>query len=586
MATALAKFFGKALGWISRVVLDVRRFSGMNGEWHVIGGGDSRRMNFEIIAGERIYRPRTVSEVNLRNRAEMYLRSKYQPGEYRGRDQVNEILQHHLAFFGGLLTPVLEKLASLEFIEFVLAEYDVSGRIVWKVRKLAADHPDQVRWAEFGPIFRRTAKFLAERLVLLAPNDEVPRAPEHELLDALDEAWICTEEIVRYYMLSDQTYSLLPDDTLLTIAAPGVSAYFDLSITKPEFEGIQSRVREDTRNRGIYILNDQFLFDVAKHEEFLGPPLKATIGIGYEEALGVRLRLIEGAQPVPGGLPIPFVHRQNAINQLASDLGVPADSVAAALDGFTLTKAKMENENRVVWRPKQENRAYRRAFFEFPHPSGPQLIWSKEMAIESRRKLVSEVVFKKIPREWESKGVKRAVEQVSNAGGKWFESVCIANLGRLGFGGTKSYKNGIGLGAVRLPIPRDVGELDCLGYSQGQELLLVAECKLVRSGSEPAFFRDDISKFVASSSSYADQLRQKAEWVRNNCDAVCRAMESEKGNPAAIRPRRIAHVVTTFFPSIVTHMIQDFPCVSITELMTAHEAARAWPYRVGICDLP
>ena len=51
-------------------------------------------------------------------------------------------------------------------------------------------------------------------------------------------------------MVSDQTYSLLPNDTLLTIADPGVYAYFDLSITKPEFEGIQSRVREDTRNRG------------------------------------------------------------------------------------------------------------------------------------------------------------------------------------------------------------------------------------------------------------------------------------------------------------------------------------------------
>ena len=83
----------------------------------------------------------------------MHLRSKYQQGESRGRDDVNEILQHHLAFFADRLTPVLTKLASLEFMKFVLAQYDVSGRIVWKVRKLAAGHPNQVRWAEFGAGF-------------------------------------------------------------------------------------------------------------------------------------------------------------------------------------------------------------------------------------------------------------------------------------------------------------------------------------------------------------------------------------------------------------------------------------------------
>lgn len=538
-------------------------------------------MNTEVIAGERIYRPRIVSEVRLRNRAESHLRSKYEPGEYQGRDRVNEILQHHLAFYGDVMTPALEKLASLHFMEFVLAQYDISCEVEGKVRGLAADDPNQIRWAELGPLFRRTVKFLAERLALLAP-DEAPSIPEHELLDSLDEAWICSEQIVRLYLLSDQTYSLFPDDTRLTIAPPGEFTYFDLAISNPEFEGMQDRVRDDTRQRGRFIPNDAFLFDVQEHDKLLGPSFKASMGIGYQEALGVLRQLIECARPEPAGFPILFVHRQNAIDQLASGLGMPAHSVATALDGFSLMKCKMEAENRVVWKPKQENRAYRRAFFEFPHPSGTHLVWSKEMAKESWLKMVSEVVFKKIPPEWESPGVKAAVERISNAGGKWFETICIENLEKLGFRGTRSYKKGIGVGEARLAIPAAVGELDCLGYSDAEELLLLAECKLVRSGSEAAFFRDDGSKFVTSSGSYADQLRRKAEWVCSNCDAVCRAMESEKGNPTTIKPHRLAHVMITFYPSIVTYMIQDFPCVSITELMVAHEAAGGWPFDHGV----
>ena len=58
------------VGLIDGVVSSVRRFSRMSGEWHVVGGGDASRMNFEIIAGESIYRPRKVSEVKLRNRRE------------------------------------------------------------------------------------------------------------------------------------------------------------------------------------------------------------------------------------------------------------------------------------------------------------------------------------------------------------------------------------------------------------------------------------------------------------------------------------------------------------------------------------
>lgn len=71
--------------------------------------------------------------------------------------------------------------------------------------------------------------------------------------------------------------------------------------------------------------------------------------------------------------------------------------VAKIISGFSLPKEKMENEERVIWKPKQEYKAFTRAFFEFPHKMGKHLTWSKKMAKENLIQLYNGMAYKHCP---------------------------------------------------------------------------------------------------------------------------------------------------------------------------------------------
>ena len=142
------------------------------------------------------------------------------------------------------------------------------------------------------------------------------------------------------------------------------------------------------------------------------------------------------------------------------------------------------------------------------------------------------------------------------------------------------YRKGIGVGPARILIPSDVGEIDYLGYSESERLLLVGEFKMVRHGFEPTFFRDDVSDFVESKKAYAKKFRKKVEWVALYLNDVVAALESEPNLPDRIDPKGMAKVLVTGFPSFASYFIADFPCVSVVELRVAYEKQSAWPYEL------
>jgi len=80
--------------------------------------------------------------------------------------------------------------------------------------------------------------------------------------------------------------------------------------------------------------------------------------------------------------------------------GINRDIAQRILAGFTLKPDGMLAEGRVIWKPQQENRAYRRAFFEFPHQTGTHLTWSRNMVKESFIYLLVGAAFQKLPKEW------------------------------------------------------------------------------------------------------------------------------------------------------------------------------------------
>lgn len=536
-------------------------------------------MNFDEIGGVKLYRPQVSSELIVREQVQRHLYSKYSVGEYRAAAEINEIIQYHFSYYYNELNRLIPLIARSDFLHFLLDQYDKSAEIENLYKDRALTPEEDKRWSEIGPIMRRTIKYLAERSVLLhEERNSKPSISDHALSQGLDFLWICAEETVSLYLLSDQTYILFPDTTSLKILPPENLKYFVLDVTR-KCE-LADDTRRDTANRDRFVGNatSTVIYDIREHDAAIGASLKETIGISYLEAFGVLYNLIDSSEPVPDGFPILNIKKDYAIDLLSSASGYSHSPIEKALEGFTITKEDMLREGREVWKPKQEYRAYRRGFFEVDHKGAKHLSFSRHMAKECLIQLNSEIAFKQIPVEWQSAAVMKAVEVVSNKAGAWFETIVFDNFKTINILGLKSQKNGIGIGPKRITIPAEVGEIDFIGYSPSEKILVLAECKLVRSGAEPKFFRDDINDFISSKKSYLKKFDKKYTWIKENLQAVCVALDSTGICGSAIEPLNIKTVIITHYPSVVQCLIDTHPCVSLANFMIDHENAGKWPY--------
>ncbi len=444
-------------------------------------------------------------------------------------------------------------------------------------------HDDAGYWAEHGPLIRRSLKYLAELVTKQAPIREF-RLRRSDLIRNLEALLICGEMLVEMYILSDQTYGLHPDNTTLTIFPEGADLYWELEVDKSDqFADLAERVRLDTERRGALIPGKQPSLDFDFQGAELDTAFQEEFGFTYREAMQALRHLADTAVVInPKAFDVPFVHRDTIIEWWHEDRGWSEDTIARLLDGFTVTTAAMELEGRQVFKPKQEHRAYRRGFFEMPHESGLHLMWSRRMARECLLLLKDGTVFQHLPPEWRIGQINGALSKLQRKAGVWFEGQVAQVLQRLGAIGRSSLKDEIGVAADRIVIPQEVGEIDYLGYFPDERLLVLLEDKMVDSGSEPSHLRDDVSSFVTNKKPYAGQLRRKVEWVRNNVKDVCRGLSSALPDNPLISPTRLAAGLVTLYPSYASYFIDDYPCVALSELVTAHSEKDRWPYGFGL----
>lgn len=545
---------------------------------------DDSGFNFERFEDIEIYRPRYSGELKVRIESEAHLRSEFSPGVYSDPEEINKILLHQFAFYSKKLEEIIPKLASRHFIEFILFQFDQASDVEEKYKHGHLTEKEMSRWRELGLRFRRSVKYLVERVVLLQP-DEVPDAPEESLISLLDEIWIAAEEMVKLYLLSDQTFMVFPEYTTFEIYPEGTFDFWSLDVHKDC--DIQETVRRDTANRHSVVGADTlFIRDISTHNQIIGNALKETIGVSYDEAINLLAIVIHDTMPAPEeGFPILFLHRSDLIEVLHQHTKLSPKAIETVLDGFTIRKVDMESEGREVWKPKQEYRALRRAFFEMPHTTGTHLAFSRSMAVESLNQLAISLIFRQIPSEWRSKVIDSALARLSNQAGNWFETVVERNLQRVGFVGLRSVKKQIGENRSAIKIPTEVGEIDFIGYSENEKLLLLAECKVVQGGFEGKFFRDDIKEFVTSSKSYLKKYTRKVKWVRDNASTIINALNSVGIYAAPIYPLAIATAIITYYPTIAQYFIEEYPCVSITNLMLDYEDNGKWSYKLGVYSI-
>jgi hypothetical protein len=527
-------------------------------------------MYFAQFGDVKIFRPSPEVETYIRHGARDHLLSRFSPGVYRGAKAANEILHHQFGFYEKHLRQQVEKLPIRSTLDFLLSQYDASNRIVHGHDIIDSHERETWNWIE--PRFRRAIKYLVELLCVESYGvRKVLRNPEP--VNALEIAVTCAESMVALAHESDLLYSIFPDDCAVSVFNKGL-LHCSISIEGPHGgydHSFSDRVIRDRQSREQFVPQPQFDIDPDAHAEYLNTAFQSSFGMGYVEFIETIQYVIEGCSPVLNGPTSLFVHRDTVLNEIAKS-GYPRNAIECAINGFSIAASKLIEEGRVVWNPKQENRAYRRGFYVFPHKSGQHLAFSRAMAQENLIQLVGGISYKYLPKEWQTPETKSAGDDLSRAAGVWFERLICKRLTALGIIG-QPIRRHFGNHNGRLSIPGSVGDIDFLGYIAERKTLVCIEAKNVMTGLEARYWRDDLDEFVIRSGSYAEHFRKKLAWVKANVNEIAFILGY---GPVRV----VGGAMLTLYPCIAREFIPDFPCVSLTEFLLDYEQKSGWPYQI------
>lgn len=534
------------------------------------------RFHKERFAGFDILRPSPATEMENRRMLREHIAENFGRATLSKKQDITAFLNSCFELYRERFDNHVDVLAARDFIELVLFQYDQSRRIHLASKRGQLTPHEAKRWREIGPFFRRGLKYLAE-MVTLAEPDEVADVEETRVVAIVEELLIAVEELARLYLLSDQAHYLseqTPKLELLTDEHP-----WEFSCGKRYDREFARRVTRDHKHRSRKTaMEPNHLLNVDRMNEALSAPMRAELGFDLGQAIDLFHTLIENSE-VTSGFDVPFLPVEEIRKKGAEVFGVSPEAISAMLDGFSITSENMEEEQREIMRPNQRHRAWHRGFFDFPHADGRHIVFSREMARECLGMLIREIHFQKFPPEWSTghETVRVAADNLANQSSNWFEDCTAATFERLDFVGVTSLEV-IAFDHTRVRVPSDVGEIDFVGYSRRDKLLVVADAKMVLPRSEPRGFRDDRSAFTEGAKSYEAKLTKKVEWIRANIGLISDYLCHATNLKLPLNIERVAGVLVTCFPTFAQFFTKQFPCSSLTNLVLDYEAHGQWPY--------
>ena len=428
------------------------------------------------------------------------------------------------------------------------------------------------RWQKLGPVFRRAIKYLIEITTLYQQTRE---PMEYDFI-LMEQAFIYAEILMELCNVCDATYYLFPEQSMLKIAEPGNEIYFTIDTNNKHIDDLLKRINFDKNiQKNIFNPKEIPIYDFETQCKYLDIAFNETIGTSYNTSMDIIFSIIENSCPAENDSSSLFVQRLQIISIASRFFSVSSEVVEKVLSGFSLSKHKLSD--RLPFKPKQEYRASRRAFFEWNCEPSIHYAWSKQMAIESHYLLWRNIVFGNVPPEWRSDSVDKALNLLNNYVGHWFELETKKQFEKLGYSVLCNVKS-IGSKTDRILVPSEgIGEIDIIAYSPTQQLLVICECKITKEGFDPVYFKDSLDDYVNSRSSYANKFRRKFLWVKQNLETIINALKTHKGF-SRISVSKVENVMITFAPSFASYYISDFPCVSLAEFVSEHNKQGAYPY--------
>jgi hypothetical protein len=536
-------------------------------------------MPIKKISGHHVFRPSNNSEARFRKKAEENLLSSFSPGIYKDSSIINNIIKHQLSFFTKECNELIKKLSCWSFLEMLLKLYDETYEIESASKSRELNQNNFEDWYSFAAEYRRAIKHLCELCVITGNSVTTEEYDQNCFSEYIDDIFVYTEEMVIFYTLSDQTYSLFPDSTIVTITNEQGNL-FDLKIEDspiPLESGLQKWVRQTLDGQDKYFGKLTFDTEINNHEEILGEVFKKVHGITFKEALQIITSCELYTKPQPDRMGIVFINKLGLVDVISKNLNKSTDEVILALNGFTISQKNLSEEGFEIFKPKRHYRPFRRAFFEFPHETGVHLTWSKGMVLESFAMLVSDTVFKKFPKEWTSPIISSQIEILSKEASNWFEKQIKVQLEKFGFHCLLGVKKYLDVNSNKFK-QIEAGEMDLLGVSPEGRYFFLIECKMVYAGSEPQYFKSDLADFIKSEKSYKKKFIEKISWIKQNPSVVRKLLFDATGISFSEEKIKFHFCMLTFRPNISSFLIKEFPCSTAAEFLLKFEESKSWPY--------
>ncbi len=521
--------------------------------------------NFNDVA---IFRPSQEHETRIYKRIKSAIFDRFTPGTYTCKSDIVEIVNFMYQEYYNILEEHLPKPAPRGFVDFLVTEYERYGKVSDMHKRKELSLEDDEFWAAYASNSRRGIKYLLELLFRSELDESNVSLTREEQEEAISIAFLATEELVSLYMRSEG-YKSYMDSVTLTLD-PSKHIYFHVA----EDERTRFDIRDIALDFYKYVPNPMFLDDFKAHGEILDASFVSTLGVNYGDTIGTISWLIEHYSTERDEEETCYFIWQEAIDSITNAFEISRDQASKIVEGFSLSHQTMEG--RELNRPKQEYRAYKRAFFKHRLNGEDVAFFSLRMARECLNKLVSDVPFRKLPPEWESESVNSSLNKLSLRAGRWFEDVVVENLKTLGIRGSHSVKSLKTSPNERVSIPNDVGEIDFLGFHEEQKLIVIIEAKQVGLATEPRLFLDDLSKFVSGANNYSDRFMRKYNWIIQNSASVEMHFKHKFGLDTKLESAGYAMI--TLYPSVVTMKINEFTCVSITKFMNESNESESWPF--------
>lgn len=525
-------------------------------------------LNSRNFAGIEIFRASRTHEDRVYDRIKCAVFKHFNPGRYTDKAVIVKIVNLMYSEYYAILDEYLPKVSPRDFVTYLVAEYERYGQVSDAHKRHKLSEEDDLFWLGYAMHSRRGIKHVLELLCRSnMASDKVAKTKE-EQEDAISMIFIAAEELVSLYMRSDN-YNGVLDEVTLTLD-PAQHTYFHVD----QDGQLKFDIRESVRDLEKYVPSPMFLQDTQAHAEILDTSFMATLGLSYKDALGTLAWIIEQYSDKNDPEALGMFLGREAIDTIVLNFHVTSEQAERLLNGFSLSAKTMED--RELFKPKQEYRAYKRAFFKDAVDGVDWVFFSRRMAWESLTLLTSEVPFRKLPPEWQSASLKKALDVLSLKAGRWFEQVVERSLKTRGIAGSSSIKTlSLGNGQT-LKVPPEVGEIDFLGFDEAKKLLVIIEVKQVGFATEPRMFRDDQSKFIEGSNSYSAKFIKKYNWVLENVESVEQHFSHKFNLDTSLE--LAGYAMITLYPTIASTKIKDFSCVSISEFMNRSHSSDVWPF--------